>query len=265
MKKLTLEEIKKIEVDILKDIDRVCRKNEIKYSLAFGTLIGAIRHKGFIPWDDDIDIIMTRENYEKFINIYEHEKNVSYSLLTHETNMSYYNQFIKVVDKKTRVIEKNLRKIEEMGVWVDIFPVDNINSRFLNFRLKKINFFQEGLHKSKGDITYSKGNLLKKILKKYIFISHMEFWYYKTLKQVKKENENERNDLSGVLLTDYPVKYLFEKSLFQEYIEVDFENCKFMAIKEYDKKLRKIYGDYMRIPPVEKRTSHSMEAYWKGE
>lgn len=265
MKKLILEEIKKIELNILKDIDRVCRQNNIMYSLGFGTLIGAIRHKGFIPWDDDIDIMMTRENYEKFINVYKQEKSNNYTVLNHYMNELYYHQFTKVIDNRTTVREEKLRKIDDMGVWVDIFPVDSINSRFLNFRLKRINFFQEGLHKAKGDLSKSERNFLIKLIKKHIFIDNMRFWYKQTLRQVIIQSKNKKNDLRGVLLTDYPIKYLFKREMFEEYIDVEFENCKFMAIKNYDENLRKIYGDYMKIPSSEKRTTHSIEAYFKEE
>ena len=143
MQKLSLDEIKNSELLILDDIDRVCRKNNIKYSLAFGTLIGAVRHKGFIPWDDDIDIVMTRDNYDKFIHTYINEKNENYSILNHEFDKNYYHQFTKVVDNRTTINNDNLREIKNMGVWVDVFPVDKISSKNLRLNLKLINFFQK--------------------------------------------------------------------------------------------------------------------------
>ena len=265
MKKIEIKEIKNIELEILKDIDRVCRESDIKYSLTSGTLIGAVRHKGFIPWDDDIDIMMTRENYNKFIEIYPKKNNKIYKLLSHDINKQYYHQFIKIVDTRTFVKERRLREVDDMGIWVDIFPVDSISTKFLKLRLKKLEIFQGSLKKAKGDLKISKRNKFVKLIKKIFFINKIDFWYNKTMQQVKKESKNEKNDLKGILLSDStnPISLLVDKKFFDDYTEIEFESQKFMVIKEYDKYLKHVYGDYMKIPPIEKRESHNMEAYFK--
>ena len=267
MKKIELNEIKILELDILKDLDRVCRENGILYSLTSGTLIGAVRHKGFIPWDDDIDIMMTRENYDKFIKVYPEKGKDIYKLLCHELDKEYYHQFSKIVDLRTCVKEKKLRYINNLGIWIDIFPVDSINSKFLKLRLNKINFFQKSLKKTKGDLNVSNRNAFIKFIKKNFFVDKLEFWYNRTINQVKKESKKANNNLKGILLSDAPKpeKLLLEKELFNDYIYLKFENENFMAIKEYDKYLTHVYGNYMQIPPIEKRESHYLEAYWKGE
>lgn len=124
MKKITIEEAKKIELDILSYIDDFCKKNNIEYFINYGTLIGAVRHKGFIPWDDDIDISMTRENYDKFIEYYKNDKS-KYKLLALETNKHYFNNFAKIVDSTTRIDNTRIYKSYPSGIFIDIFPMDS--------------------------------------------------------------------------------------------------------------------------------------------
>ena len=158
-----------------------------------------------------------------------------------------------------------LREVEDMGIWVDVFPVDSISSNFLKLRLKKINFFQKSLKKGKGDLKISRRSKIVKLIKKVFYINKIDFWYDKTIEQVRKESKNKKNNLKGILLCDSPnpISLIVEEKLFDNYIEIDFENGKFMAIKEYDKYLKHVYGDYMKIPPIEKRQSHNIEAYWR--
>ena len=124
MKKLTFSEYRKITLEVLKEIDKICEENQLYYSLGFGSLIGAIRHQGFIPWDDDIDIVMPREDYnklEKIIN--ENEYNINF--ITLKTNSSTIFSYGKICMKGTKVIEANYRSVEGYGAFVDVFPIDN--------------------------------------------------------------------------------------------------------------------------------------------
>lgn len=239
----------------------MCRENGIKYSIAFGTLIGAIRHHGFIPWDDDIDIMMTRDNYEMFLKKYSVEKNKKYKILEKRYNPEYYHQFTKIVDTDTYVEERKLKKIDDMGVWVDVFPIDYMNSKNFKKKLFVLTFYQEGLHKAKGDIKKSDKNIILKFIKKTIFINHLNFWYNKTLKFVMKETYKRDNDIAGAILGDSLKKIMFNRELFDEYTDVEFEGHKIMAIKNYDYNLKKIYGDYMKIPNEHK--IHDVDAYYK--
>ena len=126
-KKLTVDDARKVELGILKYIDSVCRSNNIPYCLDYGTLLGAIRHKGFIPWDDDIDISMKRDDYERFVELMQSNTPSQYRLLTDKTCEGYYYEYGKMVDTSTRLVETDIMEIPEMGVWVDIFPKDNIS------------------------------------------------------------------------------------------------------------------------------------------
>ncbi len=115
MKQLTIEDAKQIELEILDYIDTLCKKHNINYIINYGTLIGAVRHQGFIPWDDDIDLSMPREDYQRFINIFQKEKS-KYKLLSLETDKNYFNNFIKITDSTTKIIDTRNTKTYESGV-----------------------------------------------------------------------------------------------------------------------------------------------------
>ena len=138
MKKNELERLQKEEIDILNEIVRICDKNNIPYFLAAGTLLGAVRHSGFIPWDDDIDLFMLRDDYNKFIKCAINEINDNYFLQCHDTDKYYYSSFIKVRKNNTLMIEEENenRKIHR-GIWVDIFPLDYVkdDSKILKFKV----------------------------------------------------------------------------------------------------------------------------------
>ena len=128
MRELTqreLAEIKKIELDILIDVDRVCRQEKINYSLAFGTLLGAVRHKGFIPWDDDIDIMMPRKDYEYFLAVAPQKLESKFYIASYKMNKAYAHPFLKVMAKNTTMRELTTDHPDApRGIWVDVFPID---------------------------------------------------------------------------------------------------------------------------------------------
>ena len=121
-----LEELHQIETDILTAIDEICRKENIRYYLAGGTLLGAVRHKGFIPWDDDIDIAMPRDDYERFLKVMRKGAHPYYKILALEYKEDYPYTFAKVVDTRTRLQEEIGKDLPEMGVFIDIFPLDGM-------------------------------------------------------------------------------------------------------------------------------------------
>ena len=264
MKELGLHEIKQIQLEILKNIDSFCKENEIKYSLYFGTLLGAVRHKGFIPWDDDIDLIMPRPDYDKFINLYNHGK---YRVLSTNLDSKYPYLYAKVDDTNTKFIENT--DIEyDMGVHVDVFPLEGIpeDDNELIFYFKKINRYRNLLHVKTIKITSTR-SLIKNLILKTLKI--LTFWisYEKIILKFQNEVDKFNYKDSKYLLAPgfhKDKKRKLSKFFYQELIELDFEGVKFKALKEYDKFLTMQYGNYMQLPNEKDRlTHHAYKAYFK--
>ena len=267
MKKIYLDEIKKNELGLLIEIDEICRNNEIKYSLAGGTLLGAVRHKGFIPWDDDIDIFMERKEYDKFLQIINKKTN-AIGVINCRSNRSFAYTFSKVYDKNTLIMDEFGHKGKyDIGVYIDIFPVDYCSNSFGMAKCKTLTF-----------------NVLKYILVAAIWPqftynrtygvlrNFVRFLFYlltrcidanKFANKLDKLYSKERPvrfsvSYSGV----YGVKEIFETKMFKDFVSLEFEGHFFQAIKNYDKYLSSLYGDYMVPPPIEKRFSrHGIVAY----
>ena len=265
-KKIDVEELKCIQMDILKAIDLFCKQNNIKYSLAFGTLLGAIRHQGYIPWDDDLDIMLLREDYTKFLKEFRHE---IYSVITPTNNIDYSLPFAKVFDRRT-VIDEYADTKCTYGVYVDVFPVDNTpdNPKELNFFLKQKDYLNKQ-HILKILKIRNNRNPIKNLI---ILIGHI-ILSFKSLHKIvmemdilsSKYSSNAGCKFKGIIApNDNRREELLPSEFFDSYTTVHFEGSEVMAIEKYDEYLKATYGDYMQLPPVEKRVSHhKFEAYWK--
>ncbi len=256
MEKLNIEDIKKIELNMLKELHDFCIKNEIKYFLAYGTLLGAVRHKGFIPWDDDIDLCMLRSDYEKFIRYFNSDK---YSICIPGAK-SYNYPFVKVYDKSTILNEKTTSRKTIFGIYIDIFPLDYFPKE--QKTLKKIAHYRNII-----DIKNSKLKKKRSILKSIaVFAAKTVYLVYSIEKACKKMDvicaNIPKTDLLSDLVWGFKSDEKFPSELFLETCCLEFENEEFYAMKEYDRYLRRIYGDYMTLPPIEKRISnHTFDAY----
>ena len=256
MTEISFEEGKKLMLDSLINVSNFCEKNDIKYSLAYGTLIGAIRHKGFIPWDDDIDIIMPRNDYERFIATYRDDR---YVVVDESCNSNHSH--VRVSDQKTVLKMGPWRaKFYKEGLWIDVFPIDKVpDSQKGYLRFKKWLWFLfeiqlTGQVKRKG----LKNNFLHIICKPF-----GDYFGRKALKAMKHYNGINTQSVAnmGLWYLNWPK---FPASYMNEYVDVEFEGHLFKAISQYDSFLRGIYGDYMQFPPKEKqKPHHNYTAYWK--
>lgn len=263
-----MNDLQKAEFNILKYFDQFTKKHNLDYFLYAGTLLGSIRHKGFIPWDDDIDVFMTRSNYNKFINVFKKENKEGFILLNCNDQKDYYYPFSKIVDTKTIMIETNTKKIKDLGVYVDLFPIDNIpddlNER--EFFFKKLNKYKKTMDLT-CNINHKKKSKINLFLRKIIYYCSsikLSNYYARRIDSFCQKYYNNNTKEQATIVGGYGIKEIMDKSIYNKYKKIEFENHYFQSIYNYDFYLKKLYGDYMKLPPKEKRISHhSYIAKWK--
>lgn len=262
---ITPEEQKQIMLEMLRFLDKICRKNNIKYSLIGGSLIGAIRHKGYIPWDDDIDIILTEDNYSKLKSILDKETG-RYQTLKYGRGGEQFT-FIKLIDTYTRLEEEcQSRKIPDYGVFVDIFcyygAPDNEKMRRKYF--KKIQLMVSLIARRKMNF---KDATLKQIILRMGKNIASTLLGYGGIRMINDRLFGKYKKTKYVV-SNWP-SYRYEKEIqlrenVEEYIDAKFEGLDVMIFKNYDAILRTSFGDYMKLPPLaDRKPRHTMKIWWR--
>lgn len=262
--------IQQEEFNILCEFDRICKVHQLKYTLAYGTMIGAVRHHGFIPWDDDVDVIMIREEYDKLLEVIDKELDEDYIFVDQNREKNYWYGFGKIRSKKVLLPEKSTEHLGiNQGVWIDIFPFDAmpndpVKAEDQKKKLKKYhNHFVAFVftHPQKGD------GFPKKIVKSIFYGFNRLFAKINpTLKSTYKKMEQEAMQYNGLGMDNYnglTLNYtdreyegsVVSKAQLIKTVEVQFESKKFPILESYDSFLTGIYGDYMELPPLEQRCS----------
>ena len=262
MEELTLQQIREIELNLLIEFDRICNEKGYRYSLGGGTLLGAVRHKGFIPWDDDIDVMMPRPDYDKFVNFCENNI-VPFNLITYDLVDGYYGLYAKISAPMTKLTDSVMKLDFNIGVNIDIFPIDGLgNSMEEAIKIfKKTEFERELLNASlwKKYFRSKTHSILLEPIRFGLFLASRLVNPGKLLYRIDRENIRHPFDVSlfaGCVCGSYREKEIMTKETFEHYVDVEFENLKFKSIANYDDYLKKHYGNYMQLPPEEKRTTH---------
>lgn len=261
---LTESQLKKLQaelVDLLVEFDRICNKHDIPYFLYGGTLLGAIRHKGFIPWDDDIDVAMFRDDYNKFKSIVAKELNKKkYFFQSQQTDKFYNWVFARLRKNNTvykRVGQEHLKYHD--GIFIDIFPLDDISENKLkqNFTLYICKLCKKALWAPIG-IRYGKNLIHRSVFKMMNLIPRrilIKIYEYVAIKFNKDE--------TTLIASHNAFSIVLKKEWYKNSVEVEFEGLKFNSPVQYHQFLEARYGDYMELPPKEDRIGHHYVSYIK--
>lgn len=264
---LSLKEIQNNSLGCLKFFDKFCREHNLRYSLAYGTLIGAIRHKGFIPWDDDIDVMMLRKDYNRLVESFlSHNNHERYRFINHINCKNYYYSIARLEDRKTKIVYHDNRDDGTNGCFIDIYPIDNI---YDSERARKITNWLA--HKRWGWIYNCKKSLCEEGMDKFFYKFFNKQLIFALADSpllfltFKSKYVCDLWNMFGIIPVKYQYNhdecfninnYKLERKWFDEYTDVIFEDGKYMSIAAYDVFLRTIYGDYLELPPEEKRIAH---------
>lgn len=241
-------------LEILTAVDEICTCHNIRYWLAFGTLLGAVRHKGFIPWDDDLDICVMRDDYKRFSKVMIKELPSYMALQDYHTDSRYFTRGLyRIRDKDSYLDEPGYKIFKEQGLLIDVFLIERMPSISFKQWIRKVNLesylYRKDIAMS-GQSNRIKGRILKPFCNSLISIAH----FISKISMSKKLSLHYLTDVSGFGFIQFSSDDIFPLK------RMSFENKEFLVPNNYDKILRQIYGDYMTLPPVDKRraTGHCL-------
>lgn len=261
-----LRKLQKLQLHILLEVDRICKKHNIPYFLVGGTLIGAVRHQGFIPWDDDIDIGMLRENYEKFIQVCSTDLSSDFFLQTKESDAYCALPWAKLQLKGTKRLDASTASTKaQCGIDIDIFPYDNMpRNQMLQWVHSNICWMLRGLYVFKcGYVVLNRENSVKKKIGSGIckilstplpksFVSRMMDMHFQ---KYNRKNTGYVMNLSSAY--SYQRECVREE-IIAEVMDLEFEGIMFPVPVKYHEYLTQVFGDYMELPPESERIAHAI-------
>ena len=264
-KKLDIDEIKEVELGVMDYIHNICREKGINYSLAYGSLLGAVRHRGFIPWDDDLDIALKRDQYDQLYQAILEDNNSIYKVVSWENDSRYPYPFYRVYDSRTVYENNYIQNDIELGICVDVFPFDDYKD--VNKEITKLDMYRRlsvytlyGIRNKEAGIK----NIVRYLMLVAFRLTRVKTWN-KKLNDCSKESVN--SEYIDYLMESKKYSTKIDAKALDEVVECKFEDRVYNIPKDYDHILTTIYGsDYMDIPPIEKRIQHDdFVAYIKKE
>lgn len=255
----SIQELRQIQMGILDEVHRFCEQHGLCYFLSSGTLIGAVRHKGYIPWDDDIDISMPRKDYELFIQVF-NDPLGRYRVMSPKTDKEYYYSFAKVVDERTLMLEDEVAGFE-IGIYMDIFPIDYIpDDEYKRKRLFRLKYLLYKIRRCKLSHVNPYASRFAFYCYRYLPVTVCVLdWWIKFLVISKKKTNRVCN------MSEAGPRYdrSYPASAIAETVDIEFEGKKYKTMIGYKEYLNASYGDYMMLPPVEQRVTHHFKAFWR--
>ena len=261
-----LQQLQHIELEIYKEVVKICDRHNLTYYMSGGTFLGAVRHKGFIPWDDDMDMYVPRDDYEKLIKILREELPEPYIVQYFAYNKNVHRYFARVENTKVKLIRRHAIKPELSNAWIDIFPLDGMPEGKIRSNLRKIH------------LLYLRMLMQLSVFDEIVTLNRERPWYEKLIvwiaiktpiqKMLSWEKRSRKLDkaLKSFPLSEsktymnfmstYKFKDLMPKSVYGKGALYQFEDAEFRGPEDYDTFLRKLFGDYMKLPPVEERNNH---------
>ena len=278
MKEIDIETVRKLQLDMLISFANFCDENNYTYWLSGGTLLGAVRHKGFIPWDDDIDIMMPRDDYEKALREYHHERYKIDCVLVNENSWLRYGR----INDSYTLLKTNYKAECNESIFIDIFPIEGLPDSFIKQRiiyglaklllscsLASYMTYSGSKRYNDRDAGFLEWKYYLRTAVKYLFITVLgktkpSFWA-KSLDSLAKRYPFATSKMAGCVISGpHGTKEIMPREVFGDKIMMDFEGLKFWGLKDYDTYLSHLYGDYMKLPPKDKQVSHhDFRAYYR--
>ena len=269
---LTIKETQMISLEILHIITDICETQCLRYSLIYGTLIGAVRHHGYIPWDDDVDIMMPRSDYDKLLlYLKDHIQEYPYLEVFNREECPEYPYMITRISDNRYIIEMENEKPFGMGIFIDIYPYDglgNTKDEALKYglkgdRLSSLCYQATRDHFAIENTTSSWRKIVKFPIYLYAKFKGKD-WFQNKLEKLARVKDYDNSEYVGcVVWLSWVEKDIFPRKWFEKTILMEFDKYKFRVPKEYDKILRHEYGDYMKLPPEKDRVGHHFYKVYK--
>ena len=258
------------ELDVMKELHIFCEKHHLKYCLGEGTLLGAVRHKGFIPWDNDMDIYMPRSDMMKLMELADenHYITPNIRLFHHSYDPAYHYAIVRACNMKTTVQATYLREqVPGMGVWVDIFPLDGFSKGLYRIQWPLLRFFLRILTIDMYAGTGENETAMKRRIRRFFwrFFPDKNHRYERIIDRISSWKKYEKSDQVAVLCEEkiHPGREILKEEL-ADAVLTEFEDTRLYIPLNPERKLKGQYGDYMKLPPEDKRIPHETLSRWIG-